>query len=171
MGRMLSRAIDIFESAILAGGIICLSVLLFANVIAREAGRSFVFGEEISYLITVLVVFFGISFGARKARHIRMGALFDLASEKNKKIMTYIIAAGTGVIMFYLAYVTARYTLMVAAAGVTTVCLLWPYWVFIVWAPLGFTLTGIQYVRTIIKNVKEREVWLSPDQKSEYIIE
>jgi hypothetical protein len=34
--------------------------------------------------------------------------------------------------------------------------------------PIGFASAGIQYVRTIIKNIIEKDVWLSPEQQSEY---
>ena len=36
-----------------------------------------------------------------------------------------------------------------------------PQWWIIVWVPLGFLLTGLQYALTAIKNVIDRDVWLS----------
>ena len=36
-----------------------------------------------------------------------------------------------------------------------------PVWWIIVWAPLGFFLTGVQYTLTAIKNVIDDDIWLS----------
>lgn len=162
------KALNIFEVALLVGGVVFLSALLFANVIARELGHSFVFGEELTVLIMILISFFGMSYAARKGRHIRMAAIYDLLSDKNKKKFVYIISTGSALLMFFLMYEAIKYTLDVASSKRITAALLWPYWTFVVWSAVGFLLTGIQYVRTIVKNVKENETWLSPEEKSEY---
>ena len=52
--------------------------------------------------------------------------------------------------------------------GQTTSALRVPYWSFLIIVPIGFAAAGIQYVRTVIKNVMEKEVWLSAEQQSEY---
>ena len=43
-----------------------------------------------------------------------------------------------------------------------------PKWTFYVIIPAGFSMASVQYVRTIIKNLTEKEPWQSPDQRSEY---
>jgi TRAP-type C4-dicarboxylate transport system permease small subunit len=43
-----------------------------------------------------------------------------------------------------------------------------PYWTFMIIVPVGFVSAAIQYVRTIIKNIVEKDVWQSPEQQSEY---
>ncbi len=163
-----TMVLDILELAILAGGIISLSAISLVNVISREAGHSIVWAEELSQLIMFLITFFGISYGARKARHIRMGAIFDLVNERVKKVMMFTIASGTALLMFYLAYLAIGYALYIEQSGRVTVALRWPYWTFVIWPVAGFILTGIQYSRTIIKNVREKEVWMSPEEKTEY---
>ena len=43
-----------------------------------------------------------------------------------------------------------------------------PKWTFYMIIPVGFGLACIQYIRTIIKNLTEKDPWQSPDQQSEY---
>lgn len=43
-----------------------------------------------------------------------------------------------------------------------------PKWIFYVIVPIGFGLASIQYLRTILKNIIEKDPWQSPDQESEY---
>ncbi len=54
-----------------------LAVLLIANVFARTFSLSIHFAEEISRFLVMLITFTGVSYGVRKARHIRMGAFLD----------------------------------------------------------------------------------------------
>jgi TRAP-type C4-dicarboxylate transport system permease small subunit len=43
-----------------------------------------------------------------------------------------------------------------------------PTWIFYIIIPIGFGMACIQYIRTIIKNLTEKDVWQSPEQQSEY---
>ncbi len=163
-----SKLLDILETVVLAGSVFFLSALMFVNVIARGVGHSLLFGEEIGMLAMYLITFFGVSYAARKARHLRMGAIFDLLSERNQKIMMFITASVTSLVMLYLGYLAIRYTINVQQSGRQSMALGWPFWVFVIWAAVGFFMAGIHYIRTIIKNIKEKEVWLSPEERSEY---
>ena len=170
MRRMIgsTRVLDIFEVAVLAGGVIFLAALMIVNIVAREAGHSIIVAEELGKFTMFIITFFGISYAARKARHLRMGAIFDLLSERNKKVMMFITATVTSLLMFYLGYIAVDYTISVQLSGRRSMALVWPWWTFAMWAPLGFFMAGIHYMRTIIKNVKEKETWLSPEEKTEY---
>jgi len=158
-----------FELIVLIGGIIFLSILMFANVLGRALGHSIIWAEEVAQLQIYMITFIGISYGARKARHIRMGAILELLNERLKKIMVIVTLAGTMLLMFYLSYHAILYTLNMMKIERMTPSLLWPYWIFLVWVPMGFLLTGFQYLRAVIKNIKEPEIWWSAEEKSEYI--
>jgi len=158
-----------FELIVLSSNIIILSILMFANVLGRFMGHSITWLEEIAQLQIFMITFIGISYGARKARHIRMGAILELLNKKLKKVMVIITSIGTMLVLFYLGYHAMKYTLNVMKSMRMTPSLLWPYWVFLIWAPIGFGLGGIQYLRTIIKNIKDPEIWWSAEEKSEYI--
>jgi len=158
-----------FEIIILISNVILLSLLMFSNVVGRALGNSIIWAEEVAQLQIFIITFIGISYGARKARHIRMGAILELLNERLKKVMVILTSAGTMLVMFYLSYHAIRYTLNTMRMGRLTPSLLWPYWLFLVWVPIGFCLTGLQYLLTISKNIKEPEIWWSAEEKSEFI--
>lgn len=167
---LITRIMDLFEEGIMAGGVVFISGLLFANVIGRQVGRSIIPAEELAFIAMILITFFGVSYATRKGRHVRMGALLDLSGFKVKKVMVFFEAILGTLLMGVFAYLAIRYTMNQVTLGRMTVALNWPYWIFSIWLVFGFSLSTIHYVRLIIRNIKERkEVWLSPEEKGEYI--
>jgi len=168
LGKGVGLVVDWFEVTILAGGTAALAVMLIANVIARSFFQSIYYAEEVSTFLIILVTMVGVSYAARKARHIRMGAFFDLMPPTLEKIFVFAISAVSAVVLFYLAYFSYEYMLKMRMLGQKTAALQVPFWTFNLIVPIGFALAGIQYIRTIIKNIVEKDVWLSPEQQSEY---
>lgn len=168
IGRYVGLAINWFEVIVLSGGTAMLAIMLIANVIARSFFQSIYFAEEVSKLLIILITMAGVSYAARKARHIRMGAFFDLMPPRVEKIFVFIISGFNAVVLFLLAYYSYRYVLQMKMTGQTTAALQIPFWTFNLIVPIAFALSGIQYIRTIIKNIVEKDVWLSPEQQSEY---
>jgi TRAP-type C4-dicarboxylate transport system permease small subunit len=87
---------------------------------------------------------------------------------KLEKIFVFVISGFNAVVLFLLAYYSYRYVLQMKMLGQTTAALQIPFWTFNLIVPIAFVLAGIQYIRTIIKNIVEKDVWLSPEQQSEY---
>jgi TRAP-type C4-dicarboxylate transport system permease small subunit len=166
--QMFSRLLDWLEVTILCSGIFALAVLLIANVIARTFFKSLYFVEELSEFLVILITFVGVSYAVRKARHIRMGAIFDAMPPRLQKAFIFIISGVSAAVMFLMARVSYDYMMMSRSLLHRTPALRLPYWIFLVIIPLGFFSAGVQYIRTIIKNIKETDVWLSPEQQSEY---
>jgi len=77
-------------------------------------------------------------------------------------------AAYSAIVMFLMAYYSYEYVATARMTLQVTPSLRIPYWMTVVIVVLGFASAGIQYIRTIIKNFMEKEVWLSPEQQSEY---
>lgn len=167
IGNMVER----LEYLELSLGVFALAVLWIANVIARTFFSSIYFVEEISQFLVLMITFAGLSYAVRKARHIRMGAIFDAMNPRLQKVFIFIISGTCGLVMLLMAKYALDYTLATKAMSHFTPALRLPYWVFWVILPVGFLLAGIQYIRTIVKNIVEKDVWLSPQQKSEYEIE
>jgi len=161
-------AIDWFETTALCIALSLLTLGIIANVFARFFAQSIYFIEEVSEFLIIFITFVGLSYAARKARHIRMGAFLDLLPDAIEKTLIFIISAVSALVMFAMARHSLNYLLEVKAMEQTTSALRLPYWIFLVIVPIGFAAAGIQYVRTIIKNLLEKEVWLSSDQQSEY---
>lgn len=166
--RMVGKILDWFEVSILSIGVFLLAVILIANVIARNFFRSIYYAEEVSMILVIIITFVGVSYAVRKARHIRMGAIFDAFNPRAQKILLFIIVAYSAMVMFFMAYYSYIYMMTIRMTLQVTPSLRIPYWLILIIVVLGFASAGLQYVRTIIKNIIEKDVWLSPEQQSEY---
>ncbi|MFW5801197.1 MAG: TRAP transporter small permease [Spirochaeta sp.] len=167
-GHKIILVLDWFEVTIIAGSIAGLAILLITNVIARTFFTSLYYADEVARFLIILTTFVGTSYAARKARHIRMGAFLDLMPEKLEKVFIIFISVFSAAVLFYMAAFSFQYMSQMRLLGQTTSALQVPYWLFMIVVPIGFGLGGLQYVRTVIKNFTEKEVWLSADQQSEY---
>ena len=149
------------EAVLLAAGVLLMALNTVANIVGRLIGRTIFFSEELSQALIILITFAGISYAARHGRHIRMSAFFDAMPFRPRKVLMVLIAAATAAMMFLLTWYSMVYVLEQAGRGRLLPALKIPQWWIIVWAPLGFFLTGLQYALTAIKNLLEPEIWLS----------
>ncbi len=149
------------EAVLLAAGVLLMALNTVANIVGRLIGRTIFFSEELNQALIILITFAGISYAARHGRHIRMSAFFDAMPFRPRKVLMVLIAAATAAMMFLLTWYSMVYVLEQAGRGRLLPALKIPQWWIIVWAPLGFFLTGLQYALTAIKNLLEPEIWLS----------
>ncbi len=156
------------EVSILVFCVAALAILLMTNVFMRTFFQSIYFAEEVSKFLVMLTTFTGVSYGVRKARHIRMGAFLDLMPPKMEKTFIVCISLISALVMGIMAYFSYLYLMNAMNMGHKTAALRMPSWTFYVIIPIGFSLACIQYIRTIIKNLTEKDPWQSPDQQSEY---
>ncbi len=164
----LGRGVDAFEVGALCLCISFLAILLISNVIARTFFQAIYFADEVSEFLIIFTTFVGISYAARKARHIRMGAFLDLMNEKVEKVFIFVISAVSAIVMFIMAFHSFQYMAKVFELGQESSALRIPSWIPLIITPIGFFSAGIQYVRTFAKNIVEKSVWLSPEQQSDY---
>lgn len=160
--------INSFEVCSLVLCVGALTILLITNFIAREFFTSIYFAEEISEFLVIFTTFVGVSYGVRRARHIRMGAFLDMMPPFVEKVFIIIISAISAAVMFFMSYTSYYYLMHSLHKSHETPALKLPYWIFYIIIPLGFLMAGIQYIRTIIKNLIEKETWMSPEQQTEY---
>ena len=168
LNRRVGTIVNFFEVSILVCCVAALAVLLIANVFCRTFFQSIYFAEEVSKFLVILITFAGVSYGVRKARHIRMGALLDAMPPNMEKGFIIFISLISGITMAIMAWFSVEYLLHAMEAGHRTPALRLPKWIFYIVVPVGFGLAAIQYFRTIIKNIVEKDPWQSPDQRSEY---
>ncbi|MET3684197.1 TRAP-type C4-dicarboxylate transport system permease small subunit [Alkalibacillus flavidus] len=169
IGKFL-KAIDYaflkLEEFVLSTAIIIIAVMIGGNVISREFfGPSIWFHAEVSQFAVVIATFMGISYAARKGRHISMSAIYDTVPWKVRKAMAIFIPAVTSGILFYLSYVSYEYVLTVVESGRTTTSLQVPQWWLYMFIPIGFLTGGIQFLRNLIVNLVNKEVYIGSDAK------
>lgn len=161
LGRI-DLAIARLEAVLLASGVLLMALNTVANVIGRYIfGSSLFFTEELNSILIILVTYAGISYAARHGRHIRMSAIYDTLPPKARKAMMILISSVTAVFMFGLAWYSLQYLLTSAGQGRLLSALQIPVWWTLVWVPLGFALTGLQYALTAVKNILEKDIYLS----------
>jgi TRAP-type C4-dicarboxylate transport system permease small subunit len=168
----ISGAVTRFEEITLAGGILGIAMLTIGNVLARSAGKSLYFAEEVSQFLIVMVTFLGLGYAAGKGRHIRMTAFYDQFPDRWRKVVMLLISSTTALLLFFLAYLALDYALgTVRALGSVSPVLRVPRWLVYLAAPLGFALAGIQYLLAFVKNLLAPEVYLSFDVRDEHAAE
>jgi C4-dicarboxylate transporter, DctQ subunit len=168
LNRGIGKAVNGIEVSILVFCVAALAILLIVNVFARTFFQSIYFAEEVSMFLVMLTTFTGVSYGVRKARHIRMGAFLDAMPPQMEKVFIIAISLVSAFVMAIMTWFSYQYLINAMDMGHMTPALRVPKWTFYVIIPIGFGLACIQYIRTIIKNLIEKEPWQSPDQQSEY---
>ncbi|GGB18948.1 hypothetical protein GCM10011324_31350 [Allosediminivita pacifica] len=162
-------AIARIEAVLLAVGVLLMAFNTIANVVGRYVfGTSLYFSEELNQALIILITFAGISYAARHGRHIRMSAIFDALTPALRKPLMILIALVTAAAMFLLTWYSIDYVQTQASRGRLLPAMQIPVWWIIVWAPLGFFLTGLQYTLTAIKNILQENIWLSTSTMEGY---
>lgn len=150
------------EAVILAAGIILMAINTCVNVVARFVfGEGFFFSGEINRILIILVTFAGIGYAARYGRHIRMSAVYDALPTKGRKALMIFIALFTSAVMFFLCYHSYGYIETLYSRGRILPALGFEIWWIYIWVPVGFAVTGIQYLLTAVKNFTSEDVYLS----------
>lgn len=150
------------EAVILAMGVILMAINTITNVLSRSLlGESLHFSEEINRILIVMITFAGIGYAARHGRHIRMSAIYDAVPTGGRRWMMIVISLFTALVMFVLCYYSIGYISTLYGRGRVLPSLSIPVWMMYVWVPIGFAITGIQYLLTAIKNLTSRDVYLS----------
>lgn len=152
------------EEAVLSLAIITITVMVAGNTISRNLGLGgWAFAEEISQIAIYMATFLGLGYVARQGRHISMTALFDNVPYKFRKTLALIIPLVTAFVLFTLAYYSYDYVL--SSQNRVTNYLRISYVWMVVWAPIGFLLGGVQFLRNFWVNVKNKDVYIAAERK------
>lgn len=155
-------AISRVESFLLATGVLLMAANTVANVVGRFAFQSSIFfTEELNRILIILITFAGISYAARQGRHIRMSAIYDAMPPFVRKPMMIVISVVTAAFMFGLCWYSIGFIETQASRGRVLPSLQIPVWWTIIWVPVGFFMTGTQYLLTAIKNLTDKDIYLS----------
>jgi TRAP-type C4-dicarboxylate transport system permease small subunit len=158
----IDSAISRIESFLLATGVLLMAANTVANVVGRFVFQSSIFfTEELNRILIILITFAGISYAARMGRHIRMSAIYDAMPPRLRKAMMVAIALVTAAFMFALCWYAIGFIETQASRGRVLPALQIPVWWTIVWVPVGFFMTGVQYLLTAIKNLTDKDIYLS----------
>jgi len=165
----IDRGLAIYEAVALSAGVILMAFNSIANVVGRFAlGQSLYFSEELNQFLVILITFAGIGFAARHGRHIRMSAFYDMLGDGPRKMLMVFIALVTAAAMFVLAWYSLAYIIGVYETGRIAAATRIPVYITMIWLPLGFLVTGIQYVLTAVANLSRPDVYISASVVDSY---
>ncbi|MFA7634101.1 MAG: TRAP transporter small permease [Thiohalomonadaceae bacterium] len=165
----IDQGLDWIERTIIASCVLLMAFIMSAHVVGNLLFNRGIPGTyEITEMLIVIITFVGVGYAARHARHIRMSAIYDLLNDHMRKILLIIISVGTATLMFYLAYKSAQYDIALYARGRLSSSLHIPMWTVNLALPFGFTLAGIQYILTTIRNLLSGDIYRSFREKEEY---
>ncbi|MES1949664.1 tripartite ATP-independent periplasmic transporter DctQ [Salinisphaera sp. S4-8] len=157
------------ERVVVAGSVLIMAALMSAHVVGNLLFDRGIPGTyEVTEMLIVVMTFVGVGYAARCARHISMSAIYDQLSGGLRKTLLIIICLGTGALMFYFAYKSAQYDMTLYERGRASSSLGVPLWTVNLALPIGFTLAGVQYLLTIIRNLVSDDIYRSFNEKEEY---
>jgi TRAP-type C4-dicarboxylate transport system permease small subunit len=157
----LDHLLRYIEEKLIALSVFLMAIILAANVFLRLFNSSFHPTEELSQFLIFFVTFIGTSYAARSGIHIRMSLLNDILKGAPRKALALFVSLTTALFLFYVAWLSWRYVERVGAQNRLSAILQWPvYYVYLV-MPLGFLLTGLQYVLTFVRNIISPGTWIS----------
>lgn len=156
--EMLDLYTEKFENVVMGIGLLAISAIVFANVIARYFFHfSLEWSEEVSRYIVVWVTFFGISSCARYDAHVSVDLVPNKVKGNSKFIINMIIKIISLAASIYLSYISILFTVKQYASGNTSVAIAIPIWLIYLSTSIGFILLSYVYIRKIMKLVSDRQ--------------
>ena len=149
------RILDRIEEIVAAVCLSVMTVLAFANVVARYVfSASFSFSEEITTYLFVLLSLLGTAIAARRRAHLGLTILTDVVSPKIRRILHiigYLFAvAFTGAIFYYgILMVLSQRQLQQVTAHMQ-----WPEWIFGSFVPIGALFATVRFVQVLVEEIR-----------------
>jgi len=157
------------ERIVVAGCVLIMALLMSGHVVGNLLFDRGIPGTyEVTEMLIVIITFVGVGYAARCARHISMSAIYDQLSGRARKALLVLICVGTGVLMFYFAWKSSQYVTDLYGRGRVSSSLHIPMWTINLALPIGFTLAGVQYVLTTIRNLVSDDIYRSFTEKETY---
>lgn len=156
----LDRALGALEKWIITASILAMALLMSTHVVSNLIFKKGIPGTyEVTEMLIVVITFVGVGYAARNARHISMSAIYEQLSGGPRKALLVTFSIGTAILMFYFAYLSIDYVMVIQSRGRTSSSLHIPLWIVYMALPVGFILAGIQYVLTTIRNLVSRNIY------------
>ena len=146
------RIFDKIEEILAAACLIVMTILTFANVVARYLfSASFSFSEEITTYLFVLLSMLGTAIAAKRRAHLGLSIVTDAVgpkAEKVLKIIGYFVAVlFTGAIFYYGILMVRNQRIL----GQVTAGMQWPEWIYGMTVPLGAGILLVRYILGLIR--------------------
>ena len=149
--RLLNDKLEMSICIVLMSG---MAILLAIQVFMRYVmSASLSWSEELARYMFIWLIYLGISYGAKIMKHIKIDASLGLFPVR---IRPYIVIVGDVVFLLFSIYITySAYTLVMRQIrfGQTSPAMGIPLWIVYAAPMVGFFLTAIREIQTIIYRV------------------
>ena len=150
-----------FEGFVMSTILSLVTVITFVNVVVRKlTDGQFAWSEELSINLFVLLIMMGCGLCAREGSLISLSLVYDLVSQKAKKIMVAIITVVNCSFYGILLVTGVKKIMTQMANGKQTPSLMLPEWVFTVFLPVGcvfLLLHTIEYCMDFLSKKEEAD--------------
>lgn len=155
MKKVLKWIDDNIEVYICVALMSIMAILIFVQVVFRYVlGNSLSWSEELARYIFIWLIYIGISYGCKLRKHIKIEAALYLFP---KKVRPYITILGDILFFAFCCYIMwtgYRYCVTTAELGKYSPALKIPFQYVYLSIPVGFTMSSIREIQTIIYRIK-----------------
>lgn len=146
---------DNFEAIIMSSTLLLMSGIIAVQVFFRYVLlNSLAWSEEVSRYLFIYMIYFGISYGVRKSRHIKIDFIISLASDRGKKILALV---SDFLFLTFAVVITSQAGIVaetIARLGQITGATQMPMAVVYSAVPLGYGLVCLRLIQNIIYKLK-----------------
>lgn len=146
---------DNFEAIIMSSTLLLMSGIIAIQVFFRYVLlNSLAWSEEVSRYLFIYMIYFGISYGVRKSRHIKIDFLISLFSDRGKKVLALVSDA---LFLAFAVVITTQAGIVaetIARLGQITGATQMPMAVVYSAVPLGYGLVCFRLVQNIVYKIR-----------------
>ena len=149
------KLMDRLEETLACIVFVIMLALTFVNVVFRNFSASISFTEEITTNFFVLLCMLGTSIAARDHAHLGLSALTELLPVKARECLA-VIANILGMVMSAILFVTGiSMVKLQVEAGVISIALQIPQWIYGIFLPIGAALMFIRFGQAALDDWKK----------------
>lgn len=133
-----------------------MTLLIFVQVIMRYVMRnSLTWSEELARYVFIWLIYIGISYGAKIMKHIKIEAALGLFPKKVRPIVVMIGDLFFLAFSIFIAYTAYTIVLKQIHLGQQSPAMHIPMWIIYGAPMVGFALTAVRQVQTLLFRAKE----------------
>ena len=134
------------EKAVACICVTIMSILVFANVIARYAfNHSLAFSDEMATYLFILMSFMGTAVAARRGAHLGLSIVTDRLSEKGRRIVGSVMYSLSALFCLLIVYYGIQMVISEYSFGQKTAAMQWPEWIYGLFVPVGACFAMIAF--------------------------
>lgn len=158
---MLFRLLDRFESVALAGLLAVMTIVTFAQVVARYIfNDSFTWALELTVVCFAWLIFLGISYGIRVGSHIGVDAFVRLLPPPLARGISILAVLLCLVFCGYLIWGGWQYSAKLIKVGILMQDLPIPRWIPTIVVPIGMALAALRFLQVLLRLVRGEQMTL-----------